>query len=150
MTGTKFIDHSSGQRQGTDVEVQIMEDLCHVVVSHKPNQDGYIRKCFSVNGKKRFEMYHRYKWEREVGPIPEGYEVDHICRNRRCCNINHLQLLTRSEHKAKTNRERYADRIAAVKAVIKTGDMTTRQMAETFKVSLGYINRYRRELNAIH
>ena len=38
-------------------------------------------------------MYHRYVWENEHGLIPRDYEIDHICKNRACCNIEHLQML---------------------------------------------------------
>jgi len=39
-------------------------------------------------------LAHRYAWQRERGPIPEGIRVDHICHNPRCCNIEHLRLVT--------------------------------------------------------
>lgn len=30
--------------------------------------------------------------------VPEGYEVDHLCRNRRCCNPAHLDIVTHHEN----------------------------------------------------
>ena len=30
--------------------------------------------------------------------IPEGHEVDHLCRNRRCCNPDHLEVVTKREN----------------------------------------------------
>ena len=44
------------------------------------------------------------------GEIPEGYEIDHICRNRACCNIKHLQMLEGSQHATKGNLIRYKNR----------------------------------------
>ncbi|TYG23481.1 HNH endonuclease [Enterobacter asburiae] len=41
---------------------------------------------------------HRFVWESVSGPVPDGMDVDHICRNRLCCNINHLRLASRSEN----------------------------------------------------
>ncbi len=79
---------------------------CVFVTNRALNQDGYYR--VNVNGV--LVMYHRLVWERACGAIPQGYEVDHTCRNRACCNIRHLQLLTRADHLDKTNRERYAAR----------------------------------------
>lgn len=41
---------------------------------------------------------HRAVWIERHGPIPIGLEVDHICFNPPCVNLEHLQLLTRSEN----------------------------------------------------
>jgi hypothetical protein len=38
---------------------------------------------------------HRYAWEYLVGPIPESLTLDHLCRNRRCVNPDHLEPTTR-------------------------------------------------------
>lgn len=37
---------------------------------------------------------HRVAWIAKNGPIPDGLTVDHICRNRVCCNPVHLRLLS--------------------------------------------------------
>jgi HNH endonuclease len=34
---------------------------------------------------------HRASWEALVGPIPDGLEIDHLCRVRRCVNPEHLE-----------------------------------------------------------
>lgn len=58
------------------------------------NQDGYGR--FSVKGKKVFA--YRFAYQLLVGPIPEGYELDHSCRTRSCTNPAHLKVATRKEN----------------------------------------------------
>ena len=40
------------------------------------------------------ERAHRYAWMRVNGPIPKGMVLDHACRNRACCNVDHLRLAT--------------------------------------------------------
>jgi hypothetical protein len=37
---------------------------------------------------------HRWIVEYERGPIPDGMVVDHLCRNRGCVNVDHLEVVT--------------------------------------------------------
>lgn len=41
---------------------------------------------------------HRVVWESVNGPVPDGMELDHICRIRACCNPDHLEAVTHSEN----------------------------------------------------
>lgn len=41
---------------------------------------------------------HRVVYELRVGPIPEGLELDHLCRVRHCANPEHLEPVTGREN----------------------------------------------------
>lgn len=43
-------------------------------------------------------LAHRVGYELLVGPIAEGMTVDHLCRNKRCVNPGHFEIVTRSEN----------------------------------------------------
>jgi hypothetical protein len=47
-------------------------------------------------------LVHRFAYERFVGPIPEGLQIDHVkargCRHRHCVNPAHLEPVTPEEN----------------------------------------------------
>jgi hypothetical protein len=41
---------------------------------------------------------HRFAYELQIGPIPEGLTLDHLCRVRHCVNGAHLEPVTGQEN----------------------------------------------------
>jgi len=62
------------------------------------NAKGYGIRPFKVNGRQTSTTAHRVVWERVVGPIAVGLQLDHLCRNRECCNPSHLEPVTPLEN----------------------------------------------------
>lgn len=46
----------------------------------------------------RSTLVHRAAYEELVGPIPEGLQLDHLCKNTMCCNPDHLEPVTHLEN----------------------------------------------------
>lgn len=52
--------------------------------------EGY--GSFQVEG--RQQGAHRISYEETKEKIPDGYVLDHLCRNKACVNPNHLEVVT--------------------------------------------------------
>lgn len=66
---------------------------CHVWIG-RLNSGGYGE--ISVNNRNRRAHVVAYTLTR--GEVPDGLELDHLCRNRRCCNPDHLEAVTHREN----------------------------------------------------
>jgi hypothetical protein len=43
-------------------------------------------------------LAHVVSYESKFGPVPEGMELDHLCRNRGCINPDHLEPVSHAEN----------------------------------------------------
>ena len=70
--------------------VSVDENGCWVWRRHV-GRDGY--------GRFGHVLTHRFYYELFTGePIPQGLQIDHLCRNRSCVNPEHLEPVTKSEN----------------------------------------------------
>jgi hypothetical protein len=58
-----------------------------------PSGYGY----FTAKGRKSWRA-HRFAWTTLMGEIPAHMEIDHRCRNRKCVNPDHLEVVTKEEN----------------------------------------------------
>jgi len=85
------------------------------------NWDASIRRGgygrFTINGKS--VVAHRFSYELLIGPIPEGMQLDHLCRNRKCVNPDHLEPVTLQENLRRGEGNKKATIAAAKKRMSK-------------------------------
>ncbi len=63
-------------------------------------------KCWKWLGKKNTKGYgiyrkrnaHRAVYEHLIGEVPDGLELDHLCRNPICVNPHHMEPVTHAEN----------------------------------------------------
>ena len=111
LTGQYRAELRSDIMRGKPLKLIKDNNGCITPSTHKLNKDGYFRYRKRVNkGRGKLVMFHRLVWESIYGDIPNGYEIDHICKNRACCNIKHLQMLEGSHHASISNIDRYKHR----------------------------------------
>jgi hypothetical protein len=53
---------------------------------------------FGIGPTGRGVRVHRFAYELLRERIPDGLTLDHLCRNRACCNPNHLEPVTNTEN----------------------------------------------------
>lgn len=83
-----------GQHAGHVVEDRGHDTPCWIWQGGQQGQ-GYGR--MSVN--RRNVPAHRAYYEQQVGPIPEGLTLDHLCRIPGCVNPSHLEPVTITENR---------------------------------------------------
>lgn len=76
--------------------ISTQEDCWEWTGSLRP--DGYGRIYFGGRDSGRVWRAHRLVYEVLVGPIPDGMTLDHLCRNRRCVNPDHLEPVPNREN----------------------------------------------------
>lgn len=108
---------------------------------------------------------HRRTYQMAVGPIPDGYEIDHLCFNPPCVNPAHLEAVTKQENNDRAFARRthcgnghardeintrwnsrgfrecrpcHRDREARRKAKVRAGEITLTVKAEQHGTATGY------------
>jgi hypothetical protein len=92
-TGRLDVDRPVNSRRLSPLErlalrVTVTADGCWQVSSVAPGAYAKAGGCLA----------HRLVYESLVGPIPDGFHIDHLCRNTRCVCPWHLEPVTPAEN----------------------------------------------------
>lgn len=90
------------------------------------------------------DMYgHRFVYEQAYGTIPEGMEVHHVCSNRACQEVAHLELVTPQVHgalsasqrsKLNANTKLTREKVRQIRSLVAAGESRAK-IAQQFDVA---------------
>lgn len=80
-------DERLPERIWSKIEVNLETECWEWIAYRDP--EGYGRSTFEGQ-----TMAHRITYQALVGPIPQGKQLDHLCRVRHCVNPDHLEPVT--------------------------------------------------------
>lgn len=58
--------------------------------------------------------------EKEFG-IKDGYEPDHLCKNKMCLNLQHIEIVTSAENNSRAHRKLTPDQVKDIRRQHKSG-----------------------------
>lgn len=111
------------------------------------SSDGYAR-IFIAHGRGVETRAARFAYKEFVGPIPEGFVLDHLCRNRLCVNPTHLEPVTNNENIRRGNvGSNFRDRTHCVNGHEFTEENTKYQVVRVCRsCHRGRVAKYRRSV----
>lgn len=95
-----------------------------------------------IKGYGKYKIYgksykaHRYMYEQKKGKIPVGHQIDHLCRNRKCVNPDHLEAVLPRDNQRRGLKTKLTEiQVIEIREKYKTGKYTQQMLAYEYKVS---------------
>lgn len=85
-------------------------------------------------------LVHRQEWIEANGPIPEGMELHHLCGNKLCHNLDHLEPVSHAGNMA-YERVVLASVVADIRAHKELHGFRDQELADFYGISRSYVNK---------
>lgn len=80
-------------------------------------------------------LAHRWHYEQAKGPIPDGMQLDHLCRVRECVNPDHLEPITPIENSRRSRATKLDPTKAAMIEELARAGHSVQAIASAFAVT---------------
>jgi hypothetical protein len=114
---------------------------CWIRIGHLNNK-GYGK--VAIAGKQQYA--HRAMYEQEVGPIPPGAVIDHLCRQRDCMRPEHLEATTMATNLQRGRNAKLTPQAVREIRTFWAATVSTKELAEAYGISASQMSRVRRGL----
>jgi hypothetical protein len=129
----RFIRGHVHKRSGPKYEVDLRTGCW--IWQHGRTTEGYGQ---AWDGRRQTTA-HRFMYEQAHGSVPDGTELDHLCRNTLCCNPAHLEPVPHEENVRRGRNVRLsAEDVATIRARAEAGE-AKRDLAAEFGVSVVHL-----------
>lgn len=123
--------------------VEGLEGPCWVLPPNQPT--GYAVTTLRMADKtSKTLLVHRVAYMLLVGPIPEGFEVDHRCNVHTCWNPDHLEAVTRLANMRRSNAGAKPNDLQC-----RNGHLRTPENTYTYRDRDGKVHRTCQECNRV-
>jgi hypothetical protein len=85
-------------------------------------------------------------WEHEHGPIPDGHQPDHKCKDITCINLEHIEIVTAAENNRRAHAKLTTTQVLAIRERLAAGDTSKYALARQYQVDFMTITHIERRV----